>query len=392
MNVFSGTERGASVTGILTFHKSINYGSVLQAWALQEALRKNGVETEIIDYEPKAYARMYHVFSGEMTVNIAKRNVKRIPIARSISRQNRLFAEFRQNRLRLSREKLTWASDTEKSLAKYDTIICGSDQIWNIHARDCDPIYFLPSGYNGKKIAYAVSVNSVGEAEMQSSQRIREAVEGFDFLSFREASGARKAQTCSRRTDIATALDPTMLLEKEDFEKIASPRIIPGEYIFLYNVWFSRDAAAAAEKLAETTRMPVYAAFTNRDSEALFRMKRKGITVLTEHSAPEDFLSLMAHASLVITDSFHGTAFSILFERPFFAINETDSNGRRKNDERITHILEAVGLPERYVPLRELTDAETFRTDYSGPGETRRRLAEESVAWLKNALKQGKEG
>lgn len=131
--------------GILTFHKSINYGSVLQAWALYNVLRDYDIS--VIDYEPDVYRDKYCLFSSAKRW---KHNINRLLNCMAIKRQIQGFAEFRSEYLPLTK-KCTSSDISENTFAKYDAIITGSDQIWNVRAEDADDAFFLPYSISAKK-------------------------------------------------------------------------------------------------------------------------------------------------------------------------------------------------------------------------------------------------
>ena len=180
--------------GILTFHKSINYGSVLQAWSLQQVLFDKGYSVQIIDYEPRKYKSIYGFFADGYSVGVFKHNLKVAIMYFALKHQEKLFFRFRKKQLLLSEKAYTYEDDFEKVGYIYDCIVCGSDQIWNVHAWDCDSIYFLPIDHNCQKIAYAVSINNMDFTERECTDKMKANILDFDFLSVRESSGARKLE------------------------------------------------------------------------------------------------------------------------------------------------------------------------------------------------------
>lgn len=337
--------------GILTFHKSINYGSVLQAWALCEALEN--YEIRFIDYEPDIYKENYGMFAIKKGV---KYNLNRLLNCIAIYQQIKKFSEFRKHFL-----KCTEQYDSKKIKISYfnefDAIITGSDQIWNVHAEDADDIFFLPFSIKGKKIAYACSVNNTDFTEPRCNEKLRKCILDYDFISIREKSGADKVSGfIDNQKKVYTMLDPTLLHTKETFEKITGKRIVKKPYIFLYNVWSGFSAVKAAQKISQLTGLPVYTAMMDSRIKQILKIEKVGIKVETEHTSPEDFLSLIKYAELVVTESFHGTAFSLIFEKKFVCINSKDSLGNLKNDERIINILNIVGLENRYINIEDVSN------------------------------------
>lgn len=335
--------------GILTFHKSINYGSVLQAWALSRVL--NDYDVSIINYEPDIYKSNYALFSFSKGI---KYNINRLLNCVAIERQIRAFSAFRKEHLKLTQEYIS-SNLSADTLNKFDDIITGSDQIWNVHAEDSDDIFFVPFKINAKKIAYACSINNTNFSEKRCNDVMRNYMLDYDFISIREESGANKvSEFLNGKKKVYTVLDPTLLNKKEVFAEITNKRIVKKPYIFLYNVWSGYSAVEAAQKISKLTGLPVYTAMMDSRIKQIMRIEKAGITVETKHTSPQDFLSLIKYSELVVTESFHGTAFSLIYEKKFVCINSRKVSGELKNDERIINILNITGLMDRYITLEDI--------------------------------------
>lgn len=369
--------------GILTFHKSINYGSVLQCWALRDILVKHGYDVEVIDYEPDSYHQQYAIYQK----GHAKHNINVFFVSHWIKRQNNLFTEFRERTLNLSKEKYK-SSSNFSSLNKYDVIICGSDQIWNLKALDCDPIYFLPFHTAGRKVAYAVSINDATYKEAKATDDLRKAILDFNYLSEREKSGADKLEDfIDHQKKVDTCLDPTLLHKKADFDAIASDRVEKEPYIFLYNVWSGHDGFEAASRLSKRLNLPVYTGFMGRTLKSVVKVEKNGIKVEKKYTSPSDYISLIKNAEWVVTDSFHGTAFSLIFEKKFISVNEKMPDGSLKSDERLENILGQLGLLDRYISV---DDVDTFDLnkpiDFRTITAERMKMADVSINKLISAI------
>lgn len=375
-------------TGILTFHKSINYGSALQAWALQTILTKADYQAEIIDYEPAAYKRLYRSLKPVRSVYDLKYDLQQLPYYRCLENQNRQFSRFRSEKMRLSAASFNQNSDFSALSEEYGAIVCGSDQIWNVKAYDCDDIYFLPQKLESRKIAYAVSVNNMDFTEPRCDEKLKSSILDFYAISSREASGAEKIQKfINHEKQVDAVLDPTLLLSREEYEKLCSPRIYSEDYIFLYNVWAGGDVIDAALALAEKLHLPVRAGLMTQNAWQIRKLQKRGIQVELKHTAPEDFLSLIHHAKYVVTDSFHGTVFSVVFGKQFFSINSCDKQGKKKNDERILGLLTQLNLECRYILKEDIVSgAERPIDGFEEIDRKRKMLGEASEKWLLKAL------
>ena len=376
------------MVGILTFHKSVNYGSVLQAWALQRMLTLKGIESEIIDYEPEKYGDLYDVFLKPGKPHFLVKNINRIPVMAILARQKKSFARFREDNLRLSAESYTLENQEDICSKDYEAVICGSDQIWNTGASDADTVYFLPFPIPGRKISYAVSLNTGSFEGGVRGELYKRWISDYDYLSCREQNGVEKLRSLlgeDRQVDLN--LDPTLLLNRIEYARITSPRLIRGKYIFVYYVWFNSSILAAAREISRRTGLPAYTIEMAKGGRAYLRLIRNGIRPVTRTLAPGDYLSLIKNADCVVTDSFHGTAFSLIFEKQFVSINVMDKDGKNRDDVRITGILNRLGLGDRYITSDQAADFDIDEpVNYRKVTKKRLLLAEESIGRLTRAL------
>ena len=366
--------------GILTFHKSINYGSVLQSWALSRVISKRFV-VEIIDYEPQNYEFLYANYRQWTSWNNIKYNLKRMPLSSALNNQRQLFKKFRDEQLPLSRKKYNYNNGCDIK-EEYKGIVVGSDQVWNIRAKDCDPIFFLPFNYSGNKVSYACSINDTDYTEKNLPSNLASEIFDFDFISIREESGKNKLeQFIAKQKKVYTLLDPTLLCNSSEYDSLLNDRIVDGKYIFLYNVWTSEAGIQAAKFLSEKLNMPVYTIMTASNVKEINLLKKSGILVDTVRTSPSDFLNFFKYASYIVTESFHGTAFSLIFEKPFVCVSN------RTNDERLNNILTLVGLKDRYMKLGELQTYDLKQEiDYEIVTEKKAKRAGECIELLYKAI------
>lgn len=367
--------------GILTFHKSINYGSVLQSWALSRVISKRFV-VEIIDYEPQNYEFLYANYRQWNSWNNIKYNLKRMPLSSALNNQQQLFKKFRDEQLPLSRKKYNYNNGCDIK-EEYKGIVVGSDQVWNIRAKDCDPIFFLPFNYSGNKVSYACSINDTDYTEKNLPSNLASEICDFDFISIREESGKNKLeQFIAKQKKVYTLLDPTLLCNSSEYDSLLNDRIVDGKYIFLYNVWTSEAGIQAAKFLSEKLNMPVYTIMTASNVKEINLLKKSGILVDTVRTSPSDFLNFFKYASYIVTESFHGTAFSLIFEKPFVCVSN------RTNDERLNNILTLVGLKDRYMKLGELQTYDLKQEiDYEIVTEKKEKRAGECIELLYKAIR-----
>lgn len=373
--------------GILTFHKAINYGSVLQAWALQQTLKTNEYDSEIIDYEPKELKHLYETRLKD--AKGFKRKLKRfLSLKRKVFLQREKFQCFRKEDLYLSKERYTYNSDFGSIADKYDVIITGSDQVWNTNIEDCDPVFFLPFPFKGKKIAYACSVNEGRVNERFPEKWLNKWLQQYNFISVREQSGVEKVSSfLDNNMKIYNALDPTLLLDKEMYNSLIGEKIKQEHYIFLYNMWTKMEGIQAARKISEKLGLPVYTLTNQMDMIRIIKYSSNGVKVDLQHTGPKDFLNYIYYSDFVITDSFHGTAFSIIFNKEFLTLNAHTDNGKYKNDERLKNILSHESLSERFVKIGDIDSFDLRKKiDYKIVNEYRENLKSQSLCLLFDAI------
>ena len=375
------TSKAEKKTGILTFSRSLNYGSTLQAWSLTQFLQQAGVNPEIIDYEPNGYRDIYALFRMPVQKRWIKVDLLHFLLLRFFFRRKKDFYRFWKKNYIRNDKLIRTHEDLQQQEQKYDILLCGSDQIWNTRARDFDRAFFFPDISNIRKIAYAVSVNT---GNLGEKEEFRKWLSDFSFLSVREANSRDQLKKLlGEKTEVEICLDPTLLLQAEDFEKIMTRRIIEEPYIFFYSVSMKENAMRAAEILSVQKKLKIYTLISGRGTLS-YLDHRKKIYLPRYNTGPEAFLSLIYHASYVVTDSFHGTAFSVVFHKPFCAVAAVDKNGRIKDDARIRNLLAMVGLP--VVPEHQIMECIDRKICWEEVDSLRNLEARRSMNFLEKAL------
>lgn len=309
--------------GILTFHNADNYGAVLQCYALQEVLKKKfpNDDVSVIDYRNDDIESTYKVIQLQKK---AISNIIQFIYVPELLKKRRQFKNFRQRFL-----------DVSPALySEYDVIFYGSDQIWNFALTGSDLVY-LGKGFRGIKIAYAASD---GGELIDSQAEVKDLLLKFNEISCREKSLAKKITALTARHDIKTVCDPVFLISKTDWLKIA---VLPKEhnYILAYKVSENLDFDREVEKASQYLGKPVIQIVYQKSIRKLFYQKQNIVTGVSV----EQFLGYVAYADLVITTSFHATAFSLIFKRPFYVLKI------KRGSERITDLLSAVDYANKYV-------------------------------------------
>lgn len=330
--------------GILTFHASHNCGSMLQAYALQQILNnKFKINNEIINYSSATQQRMYAILYRPNSLKDVFRNILNLLFYKIIKNNESGYVKF-MDKFRLS-EPMSTCNELRNSVENYECIIAGSDQVWNINAMDFDDTYMLPFN-RVKKVAYAVSLGASNPNCSNQKEKYKRCIEKFSAISVREGNAKKWVfQLINRKVDLC--VDPTLLLDKNEWLKITNRPIINKPYIFWYAMTYKSDQAELLSFLSKKYNMPVYVMNAKEWSRRLLFFK--GIK-LTSNGGPEDFLSLVSNAFMIITSSFHGSVFSYIFQKNFWYISLNKTKG---NDDRATFLLDQLGLSERYISSQE---------------------------------------
>lgn len=321
--------------GILTFHRAINYGALLQAYALQETLKKMGCEPNIIDYRSKVIESRHH--EARLSDCHSLQDLARfIFYAKHHNRIHKKFRDFLVTNLNLS-EVCVNRGDLQEISLEYDKLICGSDQVWNYRITDFDKNYFLDFMKDTlKKNSYAASFG-ISTIPPEHAQEYKTLLKDFNHISVREIQGKKIIKDLINR-EAELALDPTLLLTKQDWESIATDYKKKKEYILLYTFGNSPTIKTFIEELSRQTGCAiVYISYS--------LVKRVNATY-EKCVGPAEFLGLFKNARYVVTNSFHGTCFSLNFNKDFFL--EMLPESQRVNS-RLENILDLFDLRSRQI-------------------------------------------
>lgn len=389
--------------GIITYVRTVtfNYGAELQAYALQYKLNNLGYDTEVVDLKrvlpsgnrfaqtvKKAIVNRYkmqnpvtatiEVFKLILSVLNEKRYTKKYAIV--VSDKKDAFKDFFDNDIKHS-EKEYRPEDLDTAILPYDTYIAGSDQIWNYRNSDRVDVFFLmfANRFKAKKISYAASF-SVSAIPEKYKTDYKKWINNIDCLSVREKDGVDLCRDIAGR-EAMLVCDPTLLLGQKDWEKIAEPiDNIHGKYVVVYSMSRSKNVLRVANTIAkELGSLPVI-----NIKIGLAPSHIENITDLYNVS-PKQWLWLMMNAEYVVTDSFHGTAFSINFNKSFTTIQ----NPMSELNSRVNTILEITNLKNRlYVNDKTGKLPEQLRIDYTPVNNIISAWRQKSLEFLIKSLNQ----
>lgn len=362
--------------GIITFHAAHNYGSTLQAYALQQVVLSMGYDCEIINFRNIVQKEMYMpIFMRGTLYGKCVRFIIQAPYALGILKKYRLFERFLKEDLILSYNEYTTLKDLENADFNFDYYISGSDQIWNVESWDFSYAYFLPFVKSGKRIAYAPSMGpGLSMDKCGDINKVTIFLKKYDAIGMREAAGAKYIERIYKRP-VATVLDPTLLLDSNGYDKLISNKpLIKGEYIFIYTPRFNERVYEMAYKLGKKYNQKVVLSQGHRTKEEMLKWGRK--FKIYAAVGPKEFLNLCKNASIICCDSFHAVVFSILFKKCFFVLD-----GMR--DNRISNLLQITNLQNRSFTLSDNYLTAPLHIDYTNALNHLDTERQESLDWLK---------
>lgn len=315
--------------GIITFHRAINYGAVLQCLALQKVVKKLGHECEVIDYEclplEKGASPFYiRSFSPRDLAVFLTQIIMR-------TKKNRRFKQFVQNNIKTTSKCYT-PNNIDEISDLYDVYITGSDQVWNYEITDLDSAYFLDFVINeSKKASYGASFG-VATIPDKYSSTYKKYLSSFSKISVREYEAVELVKKLTGK-ESTTVLDPVFLLDKEEWSVVAKKPEHNQKYILVYSI-NKTGCYQYAQKLSEQTGIPIVGLLKPTLEKTRCAAIRTG--------SPDEYVGWFENAEYIITDSFHGAAFSIIFNKQFVVF--LNNSGRAS---RQVTLLKRLGLENR---------------------------------------------
>lgn len=348
--------------GIMTLHIGDNYGALLQCYALRHVINGfPGVEAQIINFDP---GREFPVYDDPKVQEKYEEKLKK-------------FAKF--NRLYNGVSKEAFRDIHSEKAQGYQYYITGSDQVWNTSFSFADEAYFLnfvPEG--AVRIAYAASIGISANSPKIKRDWFARNIPLFDYISLRERSHEDFLKEFTDRK-IYSVVDPTLLLAAEEYDELCGGAAYPeGEYLVLYYLKHDNLAPALLEfanMIARKFDLKVIYSFADVPKR-LFKNEAESFY----YSDPREFVQLIRHARAVVTNSFHGTVFSLKYHVPFFTYLVSSMSAR------VVDLLESVGLEGRIVRgYYPLSDA-MLDVDFRKSDVVLNRKKNESIDFMKMAL------
>ena len=325
---------------IITCHDVYNHGAALQAYALQTYLLSLGYDVEIIDYKPDYLSGHYKLWSVANPL-FDKPIVKQLYLLTKLPgrllslKRKHLFDEFTSAYLRLTNHRYHSFEELKSNPPQADVYIAGSDQIWNtVFLNGRDAAFFLDfAPHTAKRISYAASFATENVVE-EYKPFVKTMLQNFDEISIRERCSLPLLKQLGR-TDGKAVCDPVFLLTKAQWNRLLPSVKIQERYLLVYDTEKSAKLKKIAQRIAKEKNLKIY-------NVSAFKIGYADRELWA--SSPLNFVQLVRDAEYVISNSFHATAFSVIFGKNFCVVNRTV-----KINERMKSILEDLGLQERLV-------------------------------------------
>lgn len=360
--------------GIYTIHRCCNYGAMLQAYATQAALKAMGHEAEIVNVSKpqegkrNPYIKKPHSLKQFALSVFALVNPK-------VWKKAKAFATF-HNEMSLSPHFDSFAPFYDKPLV-YDIHLVGSDQVWNLEGGMKAKMHmfldFLTKGE--KRVSYASSFGNPNLPE-KSFPRLKELLTPFTAISTRERSGVELIKR-AMGIDAAHVLDPTFLLTAEQWQKLCDPEpIVKGKYLLFYGIAMTSYTEGVMRRLSGALNLPIVAISVS--THIPFKVDK-----FVQAAGPKEFINLVAHATYVLTGSFHGLAFALNFHKDFVVL------GYGKRMSRMEDLCKLLEIPNRIVySVEQLSELlkEAPQVDYSKSAPKMEAERTNSIEYLRLAI------
>lgn len=363
--------------GIITMHRINNYGSVLQAFALQYIIEKMGFDVRLIDYN---YPNIFQYTRGvALPKNDWKAKViKGMSWLHPYNRYDYKFQDFRNRYFKLSPYYKDFNAIHQKAIS-YDLYITGSDQVWNPNFTKGDTTFLLDfAKKNANKISYASSF-SCTQLGKEYEATYSELLAQYQAISVREWGGVELVKRLTGQQAVIT-VDPTLLLDDNAWKTVVSKRCrYSKNYILLYVLSYSFNPIPYIYDLALYLSKELDLRIVVLGKHP-YLSKYKNVESVLD-AGPLEFLQLIENAVCVVTSSFHGTAFSVNYKKPVYAVVNN-----KNDDDRISSFLSDVSLDKSIIPVG--TPLETIPLDIHSESSWNvlNQRRENSLSYLENAI------
>lgn len=344
--------------GILTFHFADSYGALLQSYALRKAINKlQGYSAEVINYIPEHWKMRPYVNTTEGRYAFIEKRKK--------------FCDFMKVHLGIDKEVCTVVNGND-----YDCYCVGSDQVWNNLITRCDGYYLPHVSSDANKIAYAASMGNALEDEKLDKEVLKKYLPAFKNISVREPGYCEFVQTITGK-DCKWVLDPTLLLDAFEYEEIVADKEEREPFVFFF--WLNKEEQLKGVELANIIARKYNLKIVHSLVDAKkYTFYNDGGCMMYE--GVQDFLWYVKNAKFIVTDSYHGTIFSLQYRIPFYTLIY---EARRS---RIDAISEAFGFSDRVIERNLLCSEINSQIDFDSIWNKIYRMREKSIDYLRESL------
>lgn len=382
--------------GIVSCYFKDNYGSMLQAYATKKILDKNEIPNETINIKYnkdfKNGKRKYYLSQitnfkfiknklGMVKLKIDKKLNKQL--GKNIAIRTQKYKEFRKE-FNLSRSNNTFKDLTNQAKELYSDVIVGSDQLWlpvNVVA-DYYTLNWVPDEIN--KISYSTSFG-FSSIPNKYVELYRNFLNRINYLSTREESGVQIIKDIVAR-DAKLVCDPTILLTKDEWhEESSKERKYDEKYILCYFLGNNIEHRKFAERLRKKTG---YKIVSLNHADEYVKYSDEFCDYAPFDIGPREWISLIENAEYVCTDSFHGTVFSILFNKMFFDFRRHNNKSKVSTNSRIDSLLDVAGISKERILVgnEDIDKVLTYKIDYNKVNENINKFREDSQKWLFDSI------
>ena len=350
--------------GLLTWHNYNNFGSALQSYALYKYINDNVAACRIINYNKQKFS--------------IKRIIKSLVLLLPSDSLCNSSADCKFIKFRLKNIKQTKPVYNEKTLEKeskkFDILLSGSDQIWAPNV--FNPVYMLNFSKNKKKVSYASSIG-LNDIPKNLIKIYYSLLSDYSHISVREEQGVTLLkQKCN--IDSTCVLDPTFLLSSNDWDCLQKDRKFKENYIFCYFLNKEHTYTETVLKYAKLMNLKIIAISARK-------YDNQWVDILDSCGGPIDFLNYIKYANLVITDSFHGIAFSIIYNKNFYVFERFKNNDIINQNSRIYNILKKLNLNTRILNVNT-KEIVLENIDYSSVNKLLDKERKLSIDFINNSL------
>lgn len=365
------------------YYGNYNYGGLLQAYALVKSIVKIGFDAEqiCVKMDGRKSIRPFIKVPGKIKKALIKKYYNR-----KVKERNEKFCDFMKS-IPHSKESYTWRTIKETNYL-YDVFVCGSDQIWNPnYMRNNNKIPYMLSFVEDerKKVSYAASIG-VSKLTDSEAHDLNEAAKSFCALSLREES-AKKLFDEELQKRISIVLDPTLLLTSKEWVQQEQPVNTPERYIFCCFLGSSRTNRKKAVEISKELGIPILISPYTNPASGMADIGFGDVRVI--NAGPKEFLYLIHHAELVITDSFHACVFSMQFKRPFLVLPRDNKDNKSSMHSRLFDFANKFHLQNQLMFEKDKKfDPQCLEVNWELAYEVIEQEREKSYNYLKSALSE----